>query len=524
MLQNFNMMEKRFIRCLVVCLGLISIFLLPAQLHGQAESTGGTTVAGESSPIGLESAGAFATALKTPKSLSEDDKMARDIDRGIDGLVNDEVSEADGFINRVVTKEAGEYLPKGVIEVMNKEVFGNSAWQLSCSLLLLIATLLLRNIIIRGVLVYVRRLLLRTRFQFDKQLLEAIHKPLAAFLLLLGVFIALMVLSMSDGMRHFIENLYRGLVVLTLVWALLRMVDVFMDVMVARTQSRDQSMLGFVPPIRKTIKIFIGLVGFIMVIDNLGFNVGGILATLGIGGAALAFASKDTIANGFGTLMIMLDRPFKVGDWIIVGDKVDGDVEEIGLRSTKVRTWPKTVLSIPNGVLANEYINNWSRMPKRRVKQVINIAHGATANDMQGLVLDIRTILKTDEGVEQEFILVSFTDITADSLEILVYYFTISIKWLEYMEVRERVNLKMMRAVEERGLKIAFLEQSLELEYNKDGSDEAKLPWNERWAAEPQSNPQGLYTRRMDKTRNSSTVNKQGSPELPGDFGPTQPL
>lgn len=471
-------------------------------------------------------AGSSAPATRTGATapLDSDDRAAKDVDRDIDTVLDDEAATVDGFVNGFVAEEASEYLPANVIEVMGKEIFGNTVWQFSCSFLLLLLTLLLRNIIIKVIFSYVARLVKRTRFEFDNKLLEAMHKPLAVFLLLFGIFVSLMVLSMSDGMRHFIENLYRGLVVLIIVWSLLRAVDVLVDMMIEGNAERYKSMQGFVPLIRKTLKIFIGLVGIVMVIDNLGFNVGGILATLGIGGAALAFASKDTVANGFGTLMIMLDRPFKVGDWITVGDKVDGDVEEIGLRSTKVRTWPKTVLSIPNGVLANEYINNWSRMPKRRVRQVINIAHGATANDMQALVEDIRSILKGDEGVEQEFMLVNFTDITAESLEVLVYYFTISIKWLEHMDVRQRVNLKMMKAVEDRGLKIAFLEQSVELDYGKSMEKTDKAPWDERWDQEAQTNPQGTYTRKNGRTGSNPPAGQNDKPQLPGDFGPKTPL
>jgi MscS family membrane protein len=180
--------------------------------------------------------------------------------------------------------------------------------------------------------------------------------------------------------------------------------------------------------------------------------------------------------------MIVLDRPFKVGDWIQVGDKVDGDVESIGLRSTKVRTWPKTIISIPNGVLANEYINNWSRMPKRRVKQVVGITYEATARDMEELVEEIRDILRKDEGVQQDFILVNFTDFGESSLDILVYYFTTTTAWLAHMDIRQRINCKIMEAVNRRGLSIAFPCRSVYLE-GPAASRLAELPYASRWDA-----------------------------------------
>ena len=155
-------------------------------------------------------------------------------------------------------------------------------------------------------------------------------------------------------------------------------------------------------------------------------------------------------------------------------------MESIGLRSTKVRTWPKTVLSIPNGVLANEYINNWSRMPKRRIKQTVGISYEATAEDMEGLVEDIRTLLREDEGVQQDFILVNFTDFGESSLDILVYYFTTTTAWLDHMNIRQRINCKIMRAIHKRGLSIAFPSRSVYLEGSA-ASAMAGVPYQSRW-------------------------------------------
>src|SRR5690606_25648500 len=115
---------------------------------------------------------------------------------------------------------------------------------------------------------------------------------------------------------------------------------------------------------------------------------------LGIGGLAVALAAQESLGNFFGSISLVADRPFKVGDWIQVGSKIDGDVEEIGLRSTKVRTWSKSQMTIPNKFLANEIVENWSRMPKRRVKQVIGVTYGTSPEDMDGLVQDIRQLLR----------------------------------------------------------------------------------------------------------------------------------
>lgn len=418
------------------------------------------------------------------------DRLAEALD-GAGGKLANKL-EKDWGVTRGVSRRIGEFV--------DFKVLGYSLAQIITSLVILIITLIFRGIVTGVIFRHLHKMAGKTKTQHDEMFLQALEKPVSVLLLVIGFFLALVVLPMSEMMDTFIQNLFRGGSMFIVVWALIRIIDVASNILEDITRERDTALLGFLPVLRKSVKVFVTIVGVLMIIDNLGYNVSGVLATLGIGGAALAFASKDTIANGFGTLMIILDRPFKVGDWIIVGDKVDGDVESIGLRSTKVRTWPKTVLSIPNGVLANEYINNWSRMPKRRVKQYVGITYEATAEDMEGLVEDIKTLLKEDEGVQQDFILVSFTDFGDSSLNILVYYFTKTIAWVPHMEIRQRVNCKIMRAIKKRGLSIAFPARSLYLE-GPVASKLADVPYESRWDAQ--------------------STGSEG--RLPGDFGPNAP-
>ena len=366
----------------------------------------------------------------------------------------------------------------------NMHIFGYTAGELTVSFLVLLFAVIFRNIIAAFIFRRLRHFAGKTRMEFDDHIINALEKPVSWFILFLGIYISLAILPLDDDIALIIQNLFHGATMLLIVWGMLRLTDVAALVIGSRIKDKQTALFGFIPLLRKTTKAFIIGIGALMVIDNMGYNVAGIFATLGLGGAALALASKDTVANFFGSLMIVLDRPFKVGDWIIVGDKVDGDVEAIGLRSTKVRTWPKTVMSIPNSILANEYINNWSRMPKRRVKQYVGVTYETSAEDMKLIVEDIRQILREDEGVDQDFMLVSFTDFGESSLDILVYYFTRSTAWLEYMEVRQRINCKIMEAVKARGSSIAFPTRSLYLEGeiarkmagSNDATPEGRLP------------------------------------------------
>jgi MscS family membrane protein len=223
-----------------------------------------------------------------------------------------------------------------------------------------------------------------------------------------------------------------------------------------------------VPVVRTLAKLAIFFVGFLLIIQNLGGQVGSLLAGLGIGGAAIALASKDTIANLFGSIVIFVDRPFQVGDWVEIGDQ-EGTVEAVGLRVTRIRTFANSLITVPNSTLTTTAINNWSRMRKRRIKLTIGVTYGSTPDQILEGVNAIRDVLRNDKRISQDFMLVNFTNFGASSLDIFVYAFTVTTRWDEYMRVREEILLQIMRRFGEVGLSFAFPSQSLYIEKLPDG-------------------------------------------------------
>ncbi|MBK1878471.1 mechanosensitive ion channel family protein [Pelagicoccus mobilis] len=341
---------------------------------------------------------------------------------------------------------------------------GNSGARLFFFFLLLFGTFVARKIVVGIYVRWFHRAAEKTSWAFDDKLIPAMTGPIGAMVYVIGFFLSISILSLSPTMDVVILRIFQASTMTVLFWGLLRVVDVMAEVMVDVAKERDHSVYHFIPLIKKTARIFLIVVAVVLVVQNLGYSVGSLLAGMGIGGLALALAAQESLANFFGSVSIVADRPFKVGDWIQVGSKVDGDVEEIGLRSTKVRTWSKSLMTIPNKVLANEIIENWSRMPKRRVKQYIGVNYSTSPENMEGLVEDIKKLLREDEGVNQDFILVNFTDFGESALQILVYYFTSTTAWLPHMDIRQRVNLKIMKAVEARGSSIAFPTRTLHIE------------------------------------------------------------
>ncbi len=377
-----------------------------------------------------------------------------------------DASEAvpDAGESSLAESEGGEETFFGIGELLELDLGGNTAWRLGLFFLLLLLTFVARKLALLIFDNWLHRAARKTAWTFDDKLVPALAGPIGAMVFVIGFFLAVSSLSLSENLEVISLRIFQASTMTVLFWGLLRLVDVGAEVLVGVAQEREMGIYHFIPLIKKTARVFLIVVAVVLVVQNLGYSVGSLLAGMGIGGLALALAAQESLSNFFGSVSLVADRPFKVGDWIQVGDRVDGDVEEIGLRSTKVRTWAKSQLTIPNKILANEIIENWSRMPKRRVKQYVGVTYSTSPENMQGLVDDIRALLRADEGVNQDFILVNFTDFGESALQILVYYFTSTTAWLEHMDIRQRINLKIMQAVEGRGSSIAFPTRTVFLE------------------------------------------------------------
>lgn len=219
-----------------------------------------------------------------------------------------------------------------------------------------------------------------------------------------------------------------------------------------------------VPIVRKTAKVFIVVTGTVMILQNMNYNVGSLLAGLGIGGAAVAFASKDTVANFFGSIVIFIDRPFLVGDWVEIGD-VEGTVEQIDIRVTRIRTFSNSLIIVPNSHMTVNAIQNWSRMRKRRIKLSIGVTYDATPDQMRKAVAAIRKIIEDDPRFDHDFYLVNFHALGESALEIFCYFFTSTTQWAQYMQIRQEFLLSVMDAFSEIGVQFAFPTRTVHLQH-----------------------------------------------------------
>jgi len=409
-------------------------------------------MAGNNSTV--KAAAAQTEKATTEKAIAADNEAATNIFSVI-------IEEVGGSIDNMTASYSSKLPGWAKISILNIP-----AWKLFIVFIIILIGYIVKKI---SDFIFHRKLIpyfKNTKVSFDHFLLEAASKPVGYTLFLLFLSLALILLMYNpDSTLWLLTRTCIGMAFASiLLWFLCRVVDVATHYLVQHAQKTDSKLDDQLSPLfSKALKVTIGIIYILWVIQEFGYNISALLAGLGIGGLAVALALQDTLANLFGSIFIILDRPFRVGDRIIVDD-VDGVVEEVGFRSTRIRTLTKTLVSIPNKIVAAVKVDNVTCMPKRKVVQTIGLTYETSAEQMEQARTDIRKILKTDAGVDQEFIVVRFAEFGDSSLNITVIYFTVTADYEEYMSIKEHVNLEIMRAVDALGLSIAFPTRTLYLE------------------------------------------------------------
>ena len=216
--------------------------------------------------------------------------------------------------------------------------------------------------------------------------------------------------------------------------------------------------------IGKLLRVAAIVSGVLMALQYLGIPITGVLAFGGVGGIAIGFAARDLLANFFGALMIFLDRPFAVGDWVRSPDReIEGTVEDIGWRLTRIRTFDKRPLYVPNSVFTSITVENPSRMRNRRIREIIGVRYddiGVVAD----IVADIKSMLRDHAEIDTgQTLIVNLLQFSESSVDIMVYTFTRTTVWVDFHEIKQDVLLKIADIIERHGAEIAFPTQTIHM-------------------------------------------------------------
>ncbi len=342
---------------------------------------------------------------------------------------------------------------------------GDNMLTLVLQLFLVVLAVVVANFFLRRTMARLEEHSRSTVMEWDFPLLSAARKPLGLMAWIIGLsFAARIVETKTDSMLlELVEPLRTVGVIACIAWFLVRFIGNFQDSIIEKRHRRGESIdRTTVDAIGKLLRVSVIITSVLVGLQSLGFSVSGVLAFGGIGGIAVGFAAKDLLANFFGGLMVYLDRPFVVGDWVRSPDKeIEGTVEEIGWRLTRIRTFDKRPLYVPNAVFAQITVENPSRMSNRRIKEMVGLRYGDIGK-VAAIVEDIKAMLRAHEEIDQsQTLIVNLLQFGPSTLDIMVYTFTKTTVWVHFHEIKQDVMLKIADIVVAQGAELAFPTRTL---------------------------------------------------------------
>lgn len=365
-----------------------------------------------------------------------------------------------------------EVYPFGLDRLLNvlpsigtSKILGLYIWQLVGILGIIILSFLLHKLFS---FVFQRLMMqLLMRFGYRKlahEVVMPVAKPIS-FLIIFPLLILLVpVLQLPILVNRYVILLLQAIWPIFAIIFFYRLVDIFSAYML-KLADRTESTLDdqLVPLVRKILKTFVVIVGGLFILDNLEFDITGLIAGISIGGLAFALAAQDTIKNFFGSLMIFIDRPFQVGDWITSGE-VDGTVEEVGFRSTRIRTFRNSLMYIPNGVITNQAIDNHGLRKYRRFFTHLSLTYDTPPELIQVFVDGLKEIVRRHPKTRKDYYEIHFNEMGASSLNVMFYIFFDVPTWSEELHSRHEILLSVVKLAEELGINFAFPTQTLHVE------------------------------------------------------------
>jgi len=341
-------------------------------------------------------------------------------------------------------------------------IFGIPLGNLIAAVLVLLLFLLLRRFFTYIIMETLQRLTKHTETYYDDRIISALKGPVSFAFIVIGLHLFFTLIFWETTT---IKNILNTLIVFDIFWAIIATADALRGVFhqtTARFHSDLSKEMGDF--ILKIVKILLGGLGLAAILQVWGINVTALIASLGLGGLAFALAAKDTASNLFGSFALLADKSIRIGEWIKVGE-TEGVVEAIGMRTTKIRSFQKSLITVPNQLVANTPIENFSRRGIRRIKMDVGLTYGTTREQVIKIVEEIKYMLHSHEGIShQDTLLVNFNSFGDSSLNIFIYTFTSTANWDKYLDIREDVHFLIMQIVEDNGSSFAFPSQSIYVE------------------------------------------------------------
>lgn len=344
-------------------------------------------------------------------------------------------------------------------EFLNKDFYGNTIQDWAISFGIILSALIIGKILYWIIGKFVKKAAAKTKSGLDDLLVDKLEEPVVYGLIIIGFYWGFQRLSFGQSIDGFFNHVFIIIIALNVTWLFVRVVDSLIEEYVMPIVSRSESDLDdqLMPVIRKTVKAAMWALGIIIGLNNAGFDVAALIAGLGIGGLALALAAQDTVKNIFGGIMVFIDKPFKITDRIKVNGW-DGTVEEIGVRSTRIRTLEGRLVTMPNGQFSDNAVENVTREPSRKVVINLGLTYETSPDNMEKAIQMLKDTAAKNDGVDKD-VSVGFNTWGDFAMGILFIYYIKSQS--DILETQTEINMQILRQFNEAGLEFAYPTQTI---------------------------------------------------------------
>jgi MscS family membrane protein len=363
-----------------------------------------------------------------------------------------------------------------VIEVWNTGILGIDLGRILTAFGIVLLCLALRRLFVRMVSRWMRAMAKRSKTQFDDKIVEVLEQPIGLIPGVFGLFLAAQYLQLSGTFASLTDNLIKSLIIVIIFWSLYRVVNPLSLLLNRLERLLNRELVGWLVEAIKWAVIFVGTAA---ILETWGIEVAPLLAGLGILGVAVALGAQDLFKNLIAGLLILAERRFSVGDWIKADGVVEGTVDKINFRSTLVRRFDKAPVHVPNSMLADGPVTNFSRITHRRIRWIVGVEYRTTVPQLHRIRDEIEDYILTNTDFAEKSEVSTFVRIDSfndSSIDILVYCFTVSTKWGEWLEIKEKLANKIKEIVEGAGSGFAFPSRSLYVETLPDERPEPFIP------------------------------------------------
>lgn len=352
-----------------------------------------------------------------------------------------------------------EKIPSWAPEWSKDMWYGNLIYDWLYSLTIIIGSIIVAKILYWFIGKYVKKLTEKTKTNLDDILIDKLEEPIVYAIVISAFYWAFKRLHFTENVDAFFIKTFTVIYILNFTWLIVRILDSIVEEYVVPKVEKSDSELDdqLLPILRKVVKAIIWIIGLIVGLSNAGFDVMALIAGLGIGGLALALAAQDTVKNIFGGIMIFLDKPFKMNDRIKV-EGMDGIVEEIGIRSTRLRTLEGRLITVPNGIFSDNPVENVSKEPTRKINISLGMTYDTTPEDMEKAMGILREIVEKNPKVEDD-VLIAFNSWGDFAMGIQLIYWISSED--NIFSAQSEINLEILKRFNAEGLEFAFPTQTI---------------------------------------------------------------